>query len=42
MQVNVIRAAEAAFAKGKKASYFDIVFRPIVSFIDHFITHQGF
>jgi len=34
--------AEAAFANGKKASNFDIVFRPFVSFIDHFITHQGF
>ncbi len=34
--------AETAFAKGKKARNFDIVFRPFVSFIDHFITHQGF
>jgi len=34
--------AEAAFEKGKKASNFDIVFRPFVSFIDHFITRQGF
>ena len=34
--------AEVAFAKGKKARNFDIVFRPFVSFIDHFITHQGF
>lgn len=34
--------AEAAFAKGKKARNFDIVFRPFISFIDHFITHQGF
>jgi glycosyltransferase involved in cell wall biosynthesis len=34
--------AEAAFANGKKARNFDIVFRPFVSFIDHFITHQGF
>jgi len=34
--------AEAALASGKKAGNFDIVFRPFISFIDHFLTHQGF
>lgn len=34
--------AEVALANGKKAGNFDIVFRPFISFIDHFLTHQGF
>lgn len=34
--------AEVALKSGKKAGNFDIVFRPIISFIDHFLTHQGF
>jgi len=34
--------ARLAFEKGKRASWFDLVIRPPVSFISHFISRQGF
>jgi len=34
--------AEEAFRKGKKAGWFDILIKPPVSFIKHYIVKQGF
>ena len=34
--------AEAAFGKGKSAGWFDILVKPPVSFLKHYIVNQGF
>lgn len=34
--------AEAAYEKGRRTGWFDLVLRPPVSFIAHFISRQGF
>ncbi|MCK4461255.1 MAG: glycosyltransferase family 2 protein, partial [candidate division Zixibacteria bacterium] len=34
--------AQQAFDNGQRANWFDLVIRPPVSFISHFISRQGF
>ncbi len=34
--------AQEAFRRGRRARWYDLVFRPIVSFITHYLVRQGF
>ncbi|MCK4607204.1 MAG: glycosyltransferase family 2 protein, partial [candidate division Zixibacteria bacterium] len=34
--------AEEAYRKGRRTTWFDLVIRPLVSFIAHYVSRQGF